>query len=492
MRNSKLFKPIAYLIVLVMIGASYLLFWPDDDKKDDTYQVTAYFDKAIGLFPRSDVNVLGVPVGTIQEVEPMGKSVKVTMELSKEYKIPADATAQIVPISLISDRYIEFSPPYTEGPALADGAEIPVERTVIPAELDDVFKQLKKLLDAIQPGRPGEPGALGELIVELDETLSGREDDLQGALTEGAELTDTLAGTKEDLQGLLANLDGLFGKLATRSGDFDTLNKNLILVLTAISESRDDLEGTLVNVGELSAEVTDVVKDEGDLLEQDLRRVARVLRVVLKNEGSVRQSLSWLPILGYTLEKAYNPVSRAVDVRDNANAKIECEIIPDLPDILDPIKEILEEICKTETGEPGEGGEEPPIPIPTPGAIEPTVPDQPDLQIDCSEGVKRVKRQLRRIERLGLPADVKDELLQPLRKQLKQLSKECKKIAEKIDESGGLVDDVLDELPDIPDANDTTDDLTGSASGTTSAPTSDSDEDENGNWFSDIMGFVGL
>ena len=226
------------------------LFWPDDGK-DDSYTVTAYFEKGIGLFPNSDVNILGVPVGKIKTVEPVGHTVKVTMEVSSDYKIPADATAQIVPISLISDRYVEFAPAYTEGPVLQDGAVIPQERTVIPAELDDVFKQLKKLLDAIQPGGPGEPGALGELIVELDKTFRGKEDDLQGALTEGAQVTRTLASTSDDLQGVLANLDSLFGTLSTRSGEFDTLNKNLITVLTAITESRDDLEGTLVNIGDL-------------------------------------------------------------------------------------------------------------------------------------------------------------------------------------------------------------------------------------------------
>jgi ABC-type transporter Mla subunit MlaD len=377
---------------------------------------------------------------------------------------------------------------------LADGAVLDVDRTQIPAELDDVFKQLKKLLDAIQPGGPGEPGALGELIVELDQTLSGREDDLQGALTEGSELTDTLATTKEDLQGLLANLDGLFGKLATRSGDFDTLNQNLITVLTAISESRDDLEGTLVNVADLSAEVTDLVKDQGGVLEDDLRRAAKILKMVLSNEGSVRQSLSWLPVLGFTLRNAYNPVSKAVDVRDNATAKIECEILNQLPDLLDPIKEILEEICRSETGEPpATSGEQAPAAAPQ----LPELPDEPLLDLSCDEGVKKVKQQLRKIDRLGLPDEVKQELLKPLGKRLKRLAKECEELADKIEDPEDLLDQILDNAPDVgdlPDIGDTLDGLTGNASaGTAVAPaTQEEDETEDEGWFKDFLGFVGL
>ena len=54
-------------------------------------------------------------------------------------------------------------------------------------------KQLKKLLDAIEPGKEGEPGALGDLIVQLNRTLRNRERDLQGTLITGAELTGTLS-----------------------------------------------------------------------------------------------------------------------------------------------------------------------------------------------------------------------------------------------------------------------------------------------------------
>ena len=494
MSMDKLLKPLAVMTALVMAVAAFLLFWPDDGK-DDTYAVTAYFEKGIGLFPNSDVNILGVPVGTIKTVEPAGHTVKVTMEVSSDYKIPADATAQIVPISLISDRYVEFAPAYTEGPVLQDGAVIPQERTVIPAELDDVFKQLKKLLDAIQPGGPGEPGALGELIVELDQTFSGKEDDLQGALTEGAQVTRTLAATSDDLQGVLANLDSLFGTLATRSGEFDTLNKNLITVLTAISESRDDLEGTLVNIGDLSAEVEDLAREEGEVLEEDLGRVARIVKVVLKNEPSVRQSLSWLPVLGFGLENAYNPVSKAVDVRDNATAKVECEVLNQIPDLIpDEIEEILKDICKEETGEPGGGG----LPIEPPApAGGPAIPDEPQLRINCSEGIRKVKRQLRRIEKLGLPDDVKKELLDPLRERIKELGKECDKLAEEVqEETDDLLDEVLDNAPDVgdvPDVDDAVDGLTGDASGTTVTPVAPSEsENEDGGWFNNFLGFLGL
>jgi phospholipid/cholesterol/gamma-HCH transport system substrate-binding protein len=493
MNPRNLIRPLAYLTALVMIVAAVAIFWPEDEK-DDKYQVTAYFEKAIGLFENSDVNVLGVPVGKVLEVDPSGHRVKVTMELQKKYKVPADATAQIVPISVISDRFVEFAPAYTGGPVMPDGAVLDVDKTVIPAELDDVFKQLKKLLDAIQPGGPGEPGALGELIVELDQAFSGREDDLQGALTEGARLTDTLASTKEDLQGLLGNLDTLFSKLATRSSEFGTLNENLIIVLTAINESRDDLEGTLENLADLTEEVTDLVRDDGKILEDDLRRAVVVLKTVLKNEQSVRKSLDWLPIVGFGLRNAYDPSEvDAVNVRDNLTGKIKCSILDDLPDLLDPIKEILEEICKEETGEPQSSGPSDPV-----TATTPQVPIEVS-ELSCDKGVKRVKKQLKRIDRLGLPDDVKRELLEPLGKRLKKLAKKCDELVDKVEDPDEFLDDLLDDLGNLPDVGDlpnvqdTLDDtLTGNAAADQFVPTEDAEEEDDRSWVDGVLGFLGL
>ncbi|HEX2294940.1 MAG TPA: MlaD family protein, partial [Actinomycetota bacterium] len=153
-----LVKPLAVVVALLIAGGAYAAAGGLDNE-DETYEVTAYFEKAIGLFENSDVTVLGVAVGKVTNVEPAGTRVRVDMEISKDHPVPVNAKAQIVPISVISDRYVQLHPPYVAGNTLPDGAVLDVDRTQIPAELDDVFLQLKKLLEAIEPGKEGEPGA---------------------------------------------------------------------------------------------------------------------------------------------------------------------------------------------------------------------------------------------------------------------------------------------------------------------------------------------
>jgi phospholipid/cholesterol/gamma-HCH transport system substrate-binding protein len=480
----KLVKPLAVIVALLLAAGGYVLAG-GLDKDDETYEVTAYFTKAIGLFENSDVTVLGVAVGKVTEVEPTGTRVRVRMEISKDHLVPINASAQIVPISVISDRYVQLDPPYTGGRTLEDGAVLDVDRTQIPAELDDVFLQLKKLLEAIEPGEEGEPGALGELVVQLDRTLAGHEQELRGTLIHGARLTDTLADAEEDISGLLVNLDRMFETLATRAGSFGELNQNFAAVMAALAESRDDLHGTLANLGTMTEEVGDLIKDNRSLLDRDLARAARITRTVLKNRASVKESLAWLPVVGEGLMRAYNPNPvDATDVRDNATQRVECEILDTIPD--GPIKDALEEICRQETGEP---------PDDQPAFAPPR--ELPELKLDCDEGVRKVKRQIRRLGRMAIDDGVRDDILEPLTKKLKKLAKKCRELGQAIDddlldrlkEITGDID--LDDLDDLEDLDlDDLEDLTGNAAGAAAVPAED-DEDAGG-WIDGLLGFVGL
>jgi phospholipid/cholesterol/gamma-HCH transport system substrate-binding protein len=486
-------KPLSLIIGLALIaGASVLTYTAT--KSDGTYEVTAYFEKTIGLFANSDVDILGVPVGKVRSVTPEGTKVRVVMSIDSQYKVPADAIAQIVPISVIADRYVQLAPVYESGPTLADGAEIPVENTYIPAELDDVFKQLKKLLDAIEPGKPGEPGALGDLIVQLNETLKDREDQLKGTLISGAKLTGTLADAKGDIGGLLVNLEDLFTQLASRSGAFGQLNANFATIMTALAESRDDVTGTLANLGTMTEQVADLLKAHGDRLGKDLRLAVHITSAILQNRASVEESLSWLPVVGLGAANAYHGGKyKDVDVRDNSNAKLECEILKPLPP--SPAKDALKEQCKGVTGEPGNPpGKDRSTSKPDKVLPVPTSPVEAlQFNLNCDKGVRRVKKQLRRVEGVGLPDEVMNEVVDPLSKQLKKLKRKCREIGQQIEDEGLL--DGLTGVGDVPNVGDGVGlgGLTGSAAGSAVAvDDSPSAWDRFGDWAGGFFGFLGV
>src|SRR5437016_4337664 len=95
-------------------------------------QVTAYFSEAIGVYPGSTVRVLGVPIGTVDEVQPQGTQVKVTMTVDSGVAVPADARAVVIAASVVADRYVQLTPAYTGAPPPAGNAVIRVSRAAVP------------------------------------------------------------------------------------------------------------------------------------------------------------------------------------------------------------------------------------------------------------------------------------------------------------------------------------------------------------------------
>src|SRR5205807_8978644 len=66
-------------------------------------------------------------------------------------KLPSDVKAAVVPVSLLGERYIQLFPAYDGGPVLQPGAEIPLSRTAVPAEPDELLRSLQNYLGGLNP-----------------------------------------------------------------------------------------------------------------------------------------------------------------------------------------------------------------------------------------------------------------------------------------------------------------------------------------------------
>ena len=73
---------------------------------------------------------------------------------------------------------MQLTPAYTGGPALADGADLPVSRTAVPLELDDVYRALDEFNRALGPAGANRTGALTDLVATGAANLNGNGADL--------------------------------------------------------------------------------------------------------------------------------------------------------------------------------------------------------------------------------------------------------------------------------------------------------------------------
>ena len=143
---------LAALVMMLIASSAYILRNNDFGSKT----ITAYFTSAQAVYPGDEVRVAGVKVGKIKAIEPDGTEAKMTLIVDNDVPVPADAKAVLVAQNLISARYVQLTPAYgaddaVGGPTMSDGAVIPLERTAIPVEWDEVKKQLMKLASDLGP-----------------------------------------------------------------------------------------------------------------------------------------------------------------------------------------------------------------------------------------------------------------------------------------------------------------------------------------------------
>jgi len=204
-------------------------------------QITAYFAESIGVYPGSTVRVLGVPVGTVNSVQPDGSRVKVTMTLNSGVAVPARVSAVVISPSVVSDRYIQLTPAYTRGPQIADGAAIPLARTAVPVEVDQVYASLAKLANAFGPNGVNKHGALSDLIKTGAANLAGNGAYLRQMITEFGGLSKTLGDSSGNLFATLANLQQFTTMLKNNDGQVRLAESQLAQVSAFLASDRRDM-----------------------------------------------------------------------------------------------------------------------------------------------------------------------------------------------------------------------------------------------------------
>ncbi|HZN12873.1 MAG TPA: MCE family protein [Acidimicrobiales bacterium] len=284
------------------------------------YRLTAYFDKAISLYPQSSVKVLGLPAGRVTSIKVVGSRVRVTMRISDDVPVPADVQAAIVPLSLIGERYVQLFPAWTHGTARAKAnAVIPLERTTIPVEPDEALAAVKHLLDSL------DPQATGKLIKNLGDDLEGTGPDLNGALKGLGELTAALADRDDQLVAIVDHFDRFSATLATREAALGRVLDGFAATTGLLADERKAIERLVKNLASISTTGLDITSEHAAKLDRDLTVLTRTLQSVNVNIDAVRQLLDAAPLLvggdQYNgtegLAGAWDPGFHHIDLRNN-------------------------------------------------------------------------------------------------------------------------------------------------------------------------------
>lgn len=238
------------------------------------YTVSGEFAAAVGLRAESEVAYLGVRYGRVKAVENIAGGVRIQMDIDRNKKIPADATARVFRKSAIGEPYIDFVPPEGYeggGPFMQAGDKVPMERTTIPLEFSELLRSASRLISGIDPAKAG------SLIHELSLALEGRTQSLRD-LTEAAdELSATFVERTDVLDRLATNNTRLTRVVAEHRGSLGQALTNLRLIAESLREASPDLITVLDDGTELFGQAADLVADQKGNLDCILHDLVNVI-----------------------------------------------------------------------------------------------------------------------------------------------------------------------------------------------------------------------
>lgn len=285
-----------------------------------TRHLTAKFTRTIGLYQGNDVRVLGVKIGHIDSIKVDGSYVVVKMSYDGKYKLPDTVGAVIIPPSVVSDRYVQLTPAYTSGPTLPDNETLGLDRTRVPLEFDEIFKNLDQLNRALGPNGANSTGALSRLIDTSAANLDGNGTALNGALKEFSQAISTLAGSRGNLFDTVSQLQQFTAMLAKNDGGIRALNANLAKVGGQLAGERKDLGAALANLSTALQLVSSFVGDNRTRLTSDISKLTSVTNVLTKEKKAIAEIIDMAPFALSNLSLAYDPDAHTLDTLDAAGS----------------------------------------------------------------------------------------------------------------------------------------------------------------------------
>ncbi|MFI1398038.1 MCE family protein [Streptomyces sp. NPDC020681] len=312
--GTPLLRRVSLLTALVVVAALVMVVWPGPDP----VRVTAYFPRTVGIYPGSDVRVLGVRIGEVKKITPEGERVRVTLEYEAGRKVPADAKAAIINSSVVSDRYVQLLPVYRSGPAMRSGDVIPERRTAVPVELDRIFDSLHTTAEGLGPRGANKDGSLSRLLGVSADNLEGQGRQLNQTVKDLSLALTTLSDGRQDLFGTVRNLQVFTAVLAADDRSVRSFNDSLAKVADQLAGERKDLSAALKHLGVALADVSDFVKNNKKALTADVKGLSKVTKVLVTQRAALAELLEVFPAGLSNLQNAYNPGSGTLDTRNNA------------------------------------------------------------------------------------------------------------------------------------------------------------------------------
>ncbi len=188
---SRLRSPLGIATVVVAAAAvtAAAVFGAKTVMPAKTRVMCAELTDAVGLYPGNKVALLGIDVGSTTKIVNKPDHVEVDFTVPADLDLPADVGAVTYSQSIVTDRHIELTKPYTSGPKFTGPGCIKLASTRTPISVSETFSAIGKLADDILGPQPGQDPSRAPGVQAINDSLRAAGRSLDGT---GPGLNQTL------------------------------------------------------------------------------------------------------------------------------------------------------------------------------------------------------------------------------------------------------------------------------------------------------------
>lgn len=246
-----------------------------------TRSYTAVLEHAAGLRAGESVEVHGVTVGKVREVRLVDRLVEVTFTVDRGIELGALSSASVKVATLLGTHYLDVDP--AGGCCLA--GPIPVERTTVPYNLQDVLDEGAGKLQEL------DPVVLARALSAVADTLGTSAEEIGPALQGVAALSEVVTRRGAQVSALLAAARSVSDQLSASSPDLVELMQQSNLVITELTSRREAIHTLLVETTALSEALSAVVDQTKDDLKPALTHLNRVIATLNDQDEKLTRTL---------------------------------------------------------------------------------------------------------------------------------------------------------------------------------------------------------
>ncbi|MFF2549721.1 MCE family protein [Nocardia sp. NPDC058058] len=232
----------AAVVVAVVVAAG--VTWAGT-VRDTKQSVCAEFTDTVGLYQGNSVTMLGVEIGTVSKIESLGDRMRVTMSIGDKVKLPADIEAVTMSSSIVTDRHVELTKPYTAGPRFDTAKCIALDHTKTPIGISEALDAMGKLAGDLTGGGQPNDTLLNDTLTAADAAISGTGPQWNQLLQRLSAVVGDPSQRDVVFRRLVDNLDTLTTMFVTKWPDMALVLDNLRAGLQLIGDFSTEFAGAV-------------------------------------------------------------------------------------------------------------------------------------------------------------------------------------------------------------------------------------------------------